>query len=207
MKKVMLSFLLIGTLVVAFAQTAIIAVTASPDAQIETETPALSYPSSVGVFGSTVLGGGLSYQRWWDRFGCAITVGGSAEPYTSTGGLSWTTSGGEADFYSWNYNVELDLMYRLYSSVFAKWLTGDLFAYATAAHVGGAKAAYVANADASKQGSYLEGTFVPAIAAGIGIGYEIILFKHFSIPAQFGYVAQWPFRLDFAFSGGLRYRF
>lgn len=194
MKKTILSLIFATALTAAFAQT-------------EPQTPALSYPSSVGVFGSTAIGGGLSYQRWFDRFGCAITVGGNVTPYYSTGSSSWATGAGDADFYAWSYDVELDLMYRLYSSVFANWLTGDLFAYAMAAHKGGVEAAYIPDADASKTGSYAEGSYIPVAAAGIGIGYEIILFKHFSIPAQFGYVAQWPLRLDFTVSGGLRYRF
>jgi hypothetical protein len=194
MKKVVFSMILAVGLFPAFAQN-------------DTQTPALTYPSSVGVFGSTAIGGGLSYQRWFDRFGCAVTVGGNITPYLSTGSTSWGNSVVDADFYAWNYDVELDFMYRLYSSVFADWLTGDLFAYAMAAHMGGAQVAYVPNADASKQGTYAEGNYVPVMAAGIGIGYEIILFRHFSIPAQFGYAAQWPLRLDFTVSGGLRYRF
>jgi hypothetical protein len=206
MKKALVLLLLAGAFVFA------ISAEASTDAPVDVDapaiTPAKSFPSSVGVFGTSVLGGGLSYQIWFDRFGCALTVGGGAEPYTTAGSIDLVNNPtGSPDFYAWNYNVELDCMYRLYSSVFSNWLTGDLFAYGTVAHMGTTKAVYVNNADLTKQGSYVEGEFVPVVAAGIGVGYEVILFKHFSIPVQFGYMAQWPFRVDFTASGGLRYRF
>jgi hypothetical protein len=53
----------------------------------------------------------------------------------------------------------------------------------------------------------MEGDLEQAVAAGLGIGYEIVLFRHFSLPLQFGYQVEWPFRVDFCFSGGLRYRY
>jgi hypothetical protein len=207
MKKALLAFVLASTL----------ALFASAE---ELQSPAELFPQSLGVYGSTSTGGGLSYQRWWGNLGGAVTFGASAAPYSASSGqlnssplyLSMGTSA-SPDFYAWNYNVELDLFYKLYASNFWDWLSGDLFAYALLGNFGGQTASYTTHyaADGTTylSTSYSANSFKASFAAGIGIGYEITLFKHFSIPLMFGYTAQFPapYHLDFTGSGGLRYRY
>lgn len=50
---------------------------------------------------------------------------------------------------------------------------------------------------------------IPNFMAGAGIGFEIILFDHFSIPVKVGYTAVFPndTTVSFSYSGGLMYRF
>jgi hypothetical protein len=172
----------------------------------ELTSPAEDFPQSVGVFGSSWNGGGLSYQRWFGRLGLGLTAGGTASPATlyRTDGSSTTSSA-----FNWGYNVQLDLLYRLYASNFWRWLSGDLFAFATFGHHGDSTAHYVNPNTTIGDGDeyYVNGTFIPTFSAGLGIGYEIVLFRHFSAPIQFGYVVEWPFTMNFSVAGGLRYRY
>ena len=174
------------------------------------QSPAALFPSSVGIFGSTMVGGGLSYQLWKGSFGIALTLGGSISPANSAiGPITAGAGAASTDFYAWSYNAELDLAYKLFSSTFAKWLAGDLFAYTMIAHRGSVAAVYVPDpaVPAGGTGTYEAGAYTTVYSLGLGIGYEITLFRHFSIPLQFGYAAEWPVQLAFDLSGGLRYRF
>jgi len=166
------------------------------DSAPELGSPAAEFPSSVGAFASSWSGGGLSYQRWYGSFGYAVTAGGFASPAGDE------LTGSVSSYFNWNYNVEVDLLYRLFASNFWNWLSGDLFAYATLSHQGQNNATYDEVAKTWAPGSY-----EPTITAGIGIGYEIVVFRHFSIPLLFGYAVNWPFAIDFDFGGGLRYRY
>jgi hypothetical protein len=175
-------------------------------------SPTEEFPSAAGAFGSTLLGGGLSYQRWFGVFGFAVTAGGMA--YPASGGSTYpaaaAVSGAGADFLVYDYNVQLDLLLRLYSSNFWNWLSGDLYAFATVAHKGSAGSEFVdedGDITTLDDEYYRQSPYVPAVAIGVGIGYEIVLFRHFSVPLQFGYVAELPLYVGFSFSGGLRYRF
>jgi hypothetical protein len=177
------------------------------------ESPAANYPSSVGVFGSSLLGGGLSYQRWSGPWGFSVTAGGNAQPatyYNSTASAQVPTG-----YYNWSYNLELQGTYKLYSSDFWNWLSGDLFAYAMLGHKGAQSAVMTYNsttnpttgATTSQLSSVSAGDFIPYFDAGAGIGYELTLFQHFSIPLEFGYTVEWPLRFEFTAAGGLRYRY
>jgi hypothetical protein len=148
------------------------------DSVPEISSPAADFPSSVGVYASSWSGGGLSYQRWYGSFGYAVTAGGYANPSTDDTGTS-------RDYFNWSYNVELDLQYRLFASNFWNWLSGDLFAYATVSHKGERWDIY----DTSTNAYVRRGDFSPVVSAGVGIGYEIVVFRHFSIPLMFGYTA------------------
>lgn len=172
---------------------------------LDLTSPAEDFPQSVGVFGSSWNGGGLSYQRWFGRLGLGLTAGGTASPATYYGTDSTETT---SNVFNWGYNVQLDILYRLYASNFWRWLSGDLFAFATIGHRGDNEAIYM-NPDKDTEGDeyYAKGSFVPTFSAGLGIGYEIVLFRHFSAPIQFGYVVEWPFTMNFCVAGGLRYRY
>jgi hypothetical protein len=188
----------------AFAAFAV-AVFAAAGEAAPLASPATLFPSSVGVFASTMIGGGLSYQRWHGPLGWSATIGGMIQPATYASGES--LSAPDPDYYVWRYNAELDLMYKLYASTFADWLAGDLFVYGLLAHRGGVESMDSAPVDASKPATFAAGDFGLTYSLGLGIGYEITLFKHFSVPLRFGYTAEWPLRLNFDFGGGLRYRY
>lgn len=179
-------------------------------------SPADDFPNSVGVFGSVESQGGLSYQSWMGPWGVALTLGGTLTPYSSSSGSFYNspimmTPTATTDFYAWGYNAEIDLMYKLYSSNFWRWLSGDLFVYVKAAHRGGVTANYIytPNADKTLPGTttYSPSAFQPVFAGGIGVGYDITVFQHFAIPLLFGYTFEYPLRLNFDFGGGLRYRY
>jgi len=178
------------------------------DSSADLVSPAVEFPNAAGAFGSTMLGGGLSWQHWSGSLGIAVTAGGMAYPYAMYYGIAEATT---ADFTVWNYNVQVDLMYRLYASNIWYWLSGDLYAFATLAHKGSVDAVFVdedGDYDTTTDDQYyVAGAYSPIFAVGIGIGYEFVLFRHFSIPLQFGYTVEYPLYVDFSFSGGLRYRF
>jgi hypothetical protein len=182
------------------------------DSSADLASPAAEFPNAAGAYGSSMLGGGLSWQHWFGSLGIAVTAGGMAYPYGTYYGLwEYPVSGtGTADFAVWNYNVQLDLMYRLYSSNFWNWLSGDLYVFATLAHMGSVDAVFVdedGDFATTDDEYYVAGDYIPAFAIDVGIGYEIVLFRHFSLPLQFGYTVKYPLYVDFTFSGGLRYRF
>jgi hypothetical protein len=60
------------------------------------------------------------------------------------------------------------------------------------------------------------GTYAAVFTAGVGIGVELILFRHFSFPIEFGYGASWTatepdlsaaFVVNLNVQSGLRYRY
>jgi len=201
----------LGLVAVLMILAAAMASAEGRDSAPELTSPAVDYPNAAGAFGSSLLGGGLSYQHWFGPFGIAVTAGGLAYPYTTYYGIAEASAALAAgDFLIWNYNVQLEVMYRLYASNIWNWLSGDLYAYASLGHKGSQDAVYVdADGDynTSDDAYYTPGTVVFAVAAGVGIGYEFVLFRHFSVPVQFGYVVEYPLYVSFNFSGGLRYRF
>jgi hypothetical protein len=179
------------------------------DGPSDLTSPALDFPNAAGAYGSYMFGGGLSWQHWYGSLGIAVTAGGMAYPNSQYYGYDVTESA-TADFLVWNYNVQIDLMYRLFSSNFWKWLSGDLYAFATIAHMGSVTAEFVdedGDYATTDDAYYVPSPYVPVLALGVGIGYEIILFRHFSVPLQFGYALEYPLYVDFNFSAGLRYRF
>jgi hypothetical protein len=99
------------------------------------------------------------------------------------------------------YNMELlysiggEYQRRVYGEAFTNWLAGSLYLFA---------------------GGSFVGVLPGEINAGAGVGVELILFRHLSIPLEFGYVGTWSYTaasLSEAFSvgptvqAGLRYRY
>lgn len=144
------------------------------------------YTTSVG-FGESA--GGLQYQRWFDRAGLQITAGGYYNPQ----------NGGRKI----NYSVLLDGLFSVYRDDITQWLSGNLYVWATVGHHGYTSVSYDSN------GNVTDSSFVPNFVAGAGIGIETVLFRHFSIPIQFGYTAEFPVApaAGFSVGTGLRYRF
>lgn len=195
MKKIVTLLLLltiVGALV--FAQ--------NEDSVAGTESPGVLFPDSIGFFGSLVEYFGLSWQSWAGRFGYAITAGGLALP---NGGGFWGEEAKEIDFYSWSYNIELDLLYKLFSSNINEWFSGDLFVYSQLGHRGYSEPE-ITSADEDET-IYVAGPYRVEFMAGLGVGFETVIFRHFSIPIMLGYVIKLPLEVNFNVGLGLRYRF
>jgi hypothetical protein len=174
-------------------------------------SPATEFPSSAGMFASLLGGtlgtGGLSYQQWIGSFGIGVTAGGMAYPQTEVYG---TDADPVPEFATWSYSIQVDLLYRLYSSNFWNWLSGDLFAFLSLGHVGARDGVYFEDPDGdynTQDWYYTPGDYEAVFFGTVGIGYEIVLFRHFSVPLMFGYSVEYPFLVDFTFATGLRYRF
>jgi hypothetical protein len=155
-----------------------------------------SFKNALGFFGGTisVTSGayGLQYQRWFDGgIGVQFTGGGSYNPSVS--------------YPAMDYSANTTLLWSVYGQDFSRWLGGRLYLWAMAGHHG----RFDYNYSLPKGDSPPVAEFVPTAFAGVGIGIETILFEHFSIPLQFGYSGEFPFKpsIGFSFGGGLRYRY
>jgi len=136
------------------------------------------FPSSLGAYINYPVGGGLTYQRWFDRVGMEATIGAIADP-----------SG------TYNYNAQAAFQYMLYGEDFADWFSGALYTNVFLAHRGeGATAA----------GSEF---YDPYVYLGLGVGIEMVFLRHLSTSVEFMYVGSYPLALDFGFGGSLKYRY
>lgn len=153
------------------------------------------FDESLGVQFGNVSGWGLSYQK---------NFGGSA--LQATLGLLYDSNA------SWgsvlDYVVGAEWQRTLYGDGFANWLDGQIYLLTALTHRGNVSILdYTTNELAP-----FEATFT----AGFGIGVEIVLFKHFSIPVECGYVVSWiptrsgilnQLKVDLHPQVGLRYRY
>ncbi|HCM27459.1 MAG: hypothetical protein A2Z99_05790 [Treponema sp. GWB1_62_6] len=172
-----------------------------PPAIAEETVPAFElWPNALGVFGSSLAGhsgGGLHYQRWFERIGIAITAGGLYSPDDDSGGAVL------------DYSAEFSVQYRVFGEDYSRWFSGQLYVWGLAGHVGYILNDYESDPDSENDGEYVTLPYVGDAVAGAGIGIETILFEHFSVPLEFGYIGQLPNdpNLQFSFGGGLRYRY
>lgn len=105
------------------------------------------------------------------------------------------------------YSVGLEWQRTLYSDTYANWFNGQLYAFLGINHTG-----YMIWDDEEEEML----PFVPLFGLGGGIGVELILLNHISIPLEFGYGAFiYPLegellkqlRINFLGQIGLRYRY
>lgn len=164
------------------------------------DNPMSSFPQALGGTYGPMIGTGLSYQRWFDGFGLQTAVGAVYSPEEQfSGDLLW-------------YRVTLGLQRMLYHETFADWFAGGLYAFGGLAH--GGRIPWVTEpVETDEPVTPQPGPFVPLVAVGAGVGIESVLFRHFSIPVEFGLSAEWeipsivPAQAGFVGGVGLRYRF
>lgn len=184
------------------------AVTLSAGAQTQTAPTALKpetggmnsgtvfqrYPSSLGVSAFTFGGGGLSWQRWFGNTGLEIAAGGIWDPTTTSSEI-------------YDYTVSATISRMLFSEDFADWFTGGLSIAAIAGHSGREGYRYVYKGEYS--GSYERYPYSPSVFAGVGIGIESVLARHFSEQVQFFYVARFISNpgIEFGATFSFRYRY
>ena len=119
-----------------------------------------------------------------------------------------------------DYSLVVDGLFPVYSNDFSDKLGGSVYLFGSAGHNASTftvpeQGVWDETDNTYKITAPEERYFNPKIYAGLGIGIEIVLFQHFSIPLHFGYSANIPvaavpgneLSIGFSFAGGLRYRF
>jgi hypothetical protein len=157
------------------------------------------FPNALGMSINSTTGWGLHWLYWKDNLGLSVTAGGSYLPEGATTNFlspqNWV-----------DYGISVQGLLRVYGIDFSKWLGGQLYVTALLGHQG--KGAMIYSYDpVTSVSTNVRGPYVPMLNLGLGIGIELIWFKHFSIPLEIMYVGQYPFKLEPAVSLGLRYRF
>ncbi len=178
------------------------------------------YDQSLGFYANSIGMMGISFQDWNGRLGYQITGGfmyydGYADNAYSDDGSSTT-----ADILT--YNLGAEVFYMLYEDSYDDWLAGALYLFGNLTHIGtvGAEISFVedpANSTetftAYKYSGESSPTFMPGAALAVGVGFEVVLFDHFSIPVEIGYGGAWEFDSvipvsgGFMGGGGFRYRY
>ena len=135
-----------------------------------------TYPNALGAAFGPITGIGLHYHRWAGSTG-----------YQFTGGIIYFPPGEGPGLISLDYNLGGAIQWQLYGDRFAPWLSGNLSLFAGANHRG-----YIpVEITESEPVTYSSGSFQAEITVGPGIGIELILYDHLSIPVEFGYGASW----------------
>ena len=154
------------------------------------------YDQALGAQYGLISGSGISYQL---RFGENALQVAFGFLYNGPGYGSLL-----------DYTVGVEFQHTLYGDDFQKGLGGQIYLFAGFNH-----SAYVENIY-TEPDTFEVGPYIPLFTLGLGIGVEIILFQHFSIPVEFGYAASLnpredgilnQLRVDLVPQVGLRYRF
>ncbi|MFA6707325.1 MAG: hypothetical protein WC129_04295 [Sphaerochaetaceae bacterium] len=153
------------------------------------------FDQSLGVQFGQISGSGLSWQKRFgdDALQVALGIMYSGDPSLYLSIL--------------NYTVGLEYQHTLYGDDFANWLGGQIYLFAGFNHSG-----FIDWNDDRTAAKPIE--FIYALGGGIGV--EVLLFKHFSVPVECGYAAYWnpskvgilqQLYIDLFVQAGLRYRF
>ena len=170
-----------------------------------TESGYRKYSKALGFQVGELSGSGLSYQQWNGDFGYQVAFGAL---YFSPESNQWWME----NFL--DYSVGLEFQYTVYGDDFANWLSGRLYLFTALNHRGYIPAIYKDIDEDSYTYDY--GSFNPIIGVGAGIGIEIILFEHFSMPFELGYGLFWnptktalrdQFMINIIPQVGFRYRY
>ena len=172
------------------------------------------YPQALGFQYGEISATGLSYQRWGGRTGLMVTGGIIYVPYDANSYLMWFET-------TLDYAVGAEVQYRVYGEDFAQWLSGQLYVFAGLKHRGYIPLNVVEEGRVEPdeiwvEPTYAAGSYQPVIGLGGGIGIEIILFRHFSLPLELGYGVDWSplageigkqFNVNLRPQVGFRYRY
>jgi len=178
--------------------------------------PYEAFPQSLGGFYGEFSGAGIHYHRWIGSDAFHVNAGIVYVPFSVD---DWWFAGTTLD-----YAVGGEYQRRVYGEAFASWLAGSLYLFVGAQHRGYIPVNLIAEGyyvDPEDPESYVDpvyevGTYQAAVSTGAGIGVELILFRHLSVPLEFGYGAAWTiteasladaFLIGPGFQVGLRYRY
>jgi hypothetical protein len=186
---------LFGVIVLSLAVVSNLAAIDEPE---KTEAPQKMYPNALGAAFGPISGVGLHYHRWDGQTGWQVT-----------GGIVYFPPGQGPGETSLDYNLGAALQWQVYQDVFSPWLSGSLALFAGGNHRG-----YI---PVTVSGStFSNGSYQAEFTLGPGVGIELVLFEHFSIPVEFGYGASWTatesnlseaFRVQLYAQTALRYRY
>ena len=136
--------------------------------------------------GSDQYLGGLCYQHWFnDKVG--LEAGGA---------VNWDP---KSTYNPLDYNIYCEGDYILFTSNFSSKYSTRLFTWGVIGHTGKIDSKYNV-----EKGEYEEGEFFPNFRAGAGFGFDIIFFKHISVPLKFGFTGSLN-GAGFTFGGGIKY--
>lgn len=143
-----------------------------------------SFSNALGMFAIAIPNGGaygLQYQHWFKKFGFQITGGGFYNPDNNWGSTL-------------DYSVLLEGLYTVYGNSFSEQIAGRLYTWTALGHHGFIPDNSIYRYDSAIGSDVYEddNTYYPNFLVGLGIGIEFILFEHFSIPLQFGYMGEFP---------------
>jgi len=167
---------------------------AGPVVAEEVEPPYETFPEALGGFAGQISGTGLHYHRWIGQNAFQVTGGILYIPFDPTDYYLYGLYDSTLD-----YSVGGEFQRRVYGEAFTNWLAGSLYLFAGGRHHGYIPINLVAEGyvvPASDPEEWVDpvfavGTFQAEVTIGAGIGMELILFRHFSIPIEFGYGATW----------------
>ncbi len=178
------------------------------------EPPYETFPEALGGYFGPISGSGLHYHRWIGQIGFQVTGGIIYVPFDPA---EWSLFGSTLD-----YTIGGEFQRRVYGEAFTDWLAGSLYLFAGGRHRGYIPINVVADGytdpvtDLWVDPVFAVGTFQADVTVGAGLGIELILFRHFSIPIEFGYGATWimteatladAFLVNAYGQSGLRYRY
>lgn len=174
--------------------------------EVEEPKKALEAKNGVGVSyftpdfengGANNFLGGLCYQHWFSGiFG--LETGGA---------VTWSP---ESSRNPLNYNIYAEGDFVLFKSEFSKNFASRLFAWGVVAHTGASTSEWVGpeydetSGKLIKESYYKDPVYMPNFRAGIGFGFDVILFRHISIPLKFGFAGSFT-GAGFTFGGGIKY--
>lgn len=181
----------------------------------------VNFPSALGASYGPISGSGLHYHQWRGNLGYQATAGVLYVPFDQES--MWNLD------LTLDYNLGGEVQRRVYGDAFSNWLTGSLYLFAGGNHRGYIPVVLVQEEvydnndtpDDFSDDTYIEpvydtGTFQAELTLGAGIGIEVILFQHFSIPVEVGYGATWTatepdlaqaFMVDILVQAAFRYRY
>ncbi len=188
----------------------------------EEENVFSKYDQSLGFYGNSTGMMGISYQDWNGRLGYQVTGGFTYSDDYAFDVYSYDGENVPVDIFS--YNIGAEVFYMLYEDSYDDWLAGALYVFGNLTHIGSI------NTDITFTGTTITPTegdpyteysasgetdpyFTPGIGLAVGVGFEIVLFDHFSIPVEVGYGGAWEFSSivpvngGFMAGGGFRYRY
>ncbi|MBU8913984.1 MAG: hypothetical protein KOO61_08180 [Spirochaetales bacterium] len=187
---------------------------AGPVIAEEVEPPYETFPEALGGFAGQISGTGLHYHKWIGQNAFQVSGGILYVPLDLTEEPLFDST--------LDYSIGGEFQRRVYGEAFTNWLAGSLYLFAGGRHRGYIPINLVAGGypdpatELWVEPVFAVGTFQAEVAIGAGIGMELILFRHFSIPIEFGYGATWTMtETDFADAflvspygqSGLRYRY
>ncbi len=159
----------------------------------EDAAPYEAFPEALGVSFGRITGSGLHYHRWSGPLGYGVSAGALYVPLSDSSSMGPVVSPWGQDVLL-DYNVGGSLQRRVYGDEFNDWFTGSLYLFTGLSHRGYIPVETIypePENDTYAPPEYRIGSYAAELSTGIGIGIELILFRHISVPAEFGYGATW----------------